>query len=248
NGLIIYDISKPARPVRLSRFRPGRCSTWDVAVQGRTAYLANGKQGIWVLDTSRAGNVRVLDRINIGGELRELELKENLLYAAAAPAGVQVFDVCHPDHPRLADLVPTAGTPHALHFVGEFGFIADCSFGLSVFNLPSAEVVGHAYSAGSASDVAVAGRYLYLANGADGLRIYQWHGQGASLTGARSGVRDFVLRATVAPGQTYTVQASSDLEAWVDIGEVTADAEGCCEYVDPLAGTASSRFYKLKLP
>ena len=58
------------------------------------------------------------------------------------------------------------------------------------------------------------------------------------------------LRITGAGGAdvTYTVQASSDLVNWQEIGTTTADGSGAFEFVDAEAANFTARFYRVVLP
>jgi MSHA biogenesis protein MshQ len=46
------------------------------------------------------------------------------------------------------------------------------------------------------------------------------------------------------PGHAYTLQASTNLKTWVNIGTATAGTNGLCQYVDADAGNYSTRFYR----
>jgi fibronectin type 3 domain-containing protein len=48
----------------------------------------------------------------------------------------------------------------------------------------------------------------------------------------------------VAPGHTYGVQASTDLQNWVTIWQTTAATNGWVNYQDPEAGSMKMRFYR----
>jgi|GEM_PF-666646 len=50
------------------------------------------------------------------------------------------------------------------------------------------------------------------------------------------------------PGVTYTVQASTNLVDWVDIGTAQAGPNGEATFEDPAGGTAPRRFYRLVEP
>ena len=50
-----------------------------------------------------------------------------------------------------------------------------------------------------------------------------------------------------APGETYAIEASTDLEHWVPIGVRTADAEGVVVWDDPVGGQLKHRFYRARL-
>jgi hypothetical protein len=46
-------------------------------------------------------------------------------------------------------------------------------------------------------------------------------------------------------GETYVIQASSNLVDWITLGTATADAEGVIVFDDPAASRLSSRYYRV---
>jgi hypothetical protein len=53
------------------------------------------------------------------------------------------------------------------------------------------------------------------------------------------------LQVTGLAGHVYDIMASQDLQTWTVIGTVPAGPGGLCNFVDPVAGRYSSRFYRL---
>lgn len=58
------------------------------------------------------------------------------------------------------------------------------------------------------------------------------------------------LRGIAAPGQSVTVQASTNLATtnWVDLGQATADSGGVLQFPDADAANHPARFYRLRQP
>jgi hypothetical protein len=50
------------------------------------------------------------------------------------------------------------------------------------------------------------------------------------------------------PGETYLIQASTNLVDWMTLGTRTADGEGIIQFEDPDAGQATTRFYRVLSP
>jgi hypothetical protein len=46
-------------------------------------------------------------------------------------------------------------------------------------------------------------------------------------------------------GQTYTIQASTDMTTWTNIGTVTGNSRGLCQFIDVNAPKFSRRFYRM---
>jgi hypothetical protein len=50
------------------------------------------------------------------------------------------------------------------------------------------------------------------------------------------------------PGETYTIQASTDLAHWVTLGTTTATADGAVQFDDRDSARYPSRFYRIVMP
>jgi hypothetical protein len=54
---------------------------------------------------------------------------------------------------------------------------------------------------------------------------------------------DFILQASGSPGESFDVQASTNLETWEDLGDIVADTNGLAEFDDTNASLFPHRFY-----
>jgi hypothetical protein len=52
-----------------------------------------------------------------------------------------------------------------------------------------------------------------------------------------------LLEAQGSPGESFDIQASADLQSWLDLGPVTADTNGLMQFDDTNAATYPARFY-----
>ena len=50
------------------------------------------------------------------------------------------------------------------------------------------------------------------------------------------------------PGETYAIQASTDLVHWVTLGSTTATSEGVIQFDDRESAKYPSRFYRIVVP
>jgi len=57
-----------------------------------------------------------------------------------------------------------------------------------------------------------------------------------------------LLKLNGAAGRTYTIQASTNLTSWTNIGTTTADVSGACQFVDVNAPNFSYRLYRAMYP
>jgi hypothetical protein len=52
-----------------------------------------------------------------------------------------------------------------------------------------------------------------------------------------------ILQAQGSPGESFDVQASADLQSWLDLGDMTADTNGVAQFTDTNAPNYPARFY-----
>jgi hypothetical protein len=52
-----------------------------------------------------------------------------------------------------------------------------------------------------------------------------------------------LLQAQGSPGESFTIQASADLQSWLDLGSAMADTNGLMQFDDTNASNYSARFY-----
>ncbi len=100
-GFLIFNVTNPSGMFLWSAFdTPG--VSWDVALQGNYAYVADGAGGVWIFDISN--NVaQPLTNISLSGEARVVAIANNLLYVlnvqGTSNSNIQVFDVSNPNMP-----------------------------------------------------------------------------------------------------------------------------------------------------
>ena len=52
-----------------------------------------------------------------------------------------------------------------------------------------------------------------------------------------------LLQAEGSPGESFEIQASADLQSWLDLGSVTANSNGLVQFDDTNASNYNARFY-----
>jgi hypothetical protein len=52
-----------------------------------------------------------------------------------------------------------------------------------------------------------------------------------------------LLQAQGSPGESFEVQASTNLQTWLDLGSITADTNGLAQFGETNAPAFNSRFY-----
>ncbi|MBM4389198.1 MAG: hypothetical protein FJ088_15775 [Deltaproteobacteria bacterium] len=91
-GLLVYDVSDPSKPVELGSYMiPG--SAVSSFVEGETAYLSGGPEGIFLIDVSDKKNLRLISKYDTKGSAMSSVKAGDMLFIADGSMGVSVIDV-----------------------------------------------------------------------------------------------------------------------------------------------------------
>lgn len=173
-GLHVIDVSNPADPRRAGSYDTSGTAN-GVAVAGIYAYVADGANGLEVIDISRFPNApaRVGGYGPPGEAIRGIASAGNYAYAAAGSSGLLVIDISDPNVPER---VASVDTTNALGVVvaGDHAYVADADGGLQIIDIadpPNPVLVGNLPTYSRTFDVAVGGNYAYLAVESHGLLV-----------------------------------------------------------------------------
>ena len=193
-GLEVVDVSRPDSPRLLGAYQPDG-EVWDVWVAGRYAYLAVDNVGLEVLDVSyprlpfRVASVETegtkrgkyddeskenwVDRTNPRG----IAVRDGIAYLANGRGGMLVFDVKNPLKPkrlRSSFFDQTTGRMSSVRVdVHEASLLlSDQDNGVYLFDLakPGTPRFLSNFRTGMANSSIAAGPFIYVADGAYGLR------------------------------------------------------------------------------
>ena len=150
--------------------------SFEVAVQGDYAYVANKEGGLHILNVTNRQALRWVSSIQTGGQARGVAVSGNYAYLADDTNGLQVIDVSNPFAPtNIGGLVPsTNGAAHKVRVAGNRAYLADGNGGLQIIDVsnPAAPSrIGGFDTGGFAADVAVAGNYAFVADSSSGLQV-----------------------------------------------------------------------------
>jgi phosphodiesterase/alkaline phosphatase D-like protein len=112
------------------------------------------------------------------------------------------------------------------------------------------------YAAVASNSVGVVGgKVLSFTTAPPGNEVVREGGKPSRLRGRRMGVSSLAegtkrIELVATPGQTYVIEAASDLsvEMWTIISTNTAAANGKITFTDPQSAGATSRYYRLRIP
>jgi len=169
--LLVVDVSDPASPSPLGRFRtPGQGR--DVAVAGRYAYVADGYRGLRVVDVAdpaAMSEVGALDGIDYASGVA---VQGGYAFVANGERGLTIADVADPAAPRRVATMGVAGYAEAVAFAGGYAYLQSRarSFGtphngwhaIDVGNPRAPRTIWSLVAKGDAAPPVIAGGRLYL--------------------------------------------------------------------------------------
>jgi hypothetical protein len=154
-----------------------------VALRGDYAYVGVGN-GLEVLDVSDPAAPRVVGATPLPRQLHELELAGDYAYALGLPTfptlvnrPLMVIDIARPEAPRLVAMLELeAGADASLAVSGRYAYLGGGP-STRVFDLAEPTNPQQLATVGDLAgqallDIAVAGRFLYGAAGAQGMRVF----------------------------------------------------------------------------
>ncbi len=171
NGLYVIDIRDEKHPALVGGYSPFLDEPQGIAVSGRYAYIAQGYEGLQMVDIVNPLFPTPLLASDTPGYANAVVLHGDLAYVADGPAGLQVIDVHDPWVPMPAGSYDTPGDARDLVIAGRHVFIAD-GLGLQIADIgnPTTPVFkGSCTTPGTAIGVDVAGNYACVADGDGGL-------------------------------------------------------------------------------
>ncbi len=173
----IVDITDPVNPVKVSNkwLEVG----YGVAVSGDYACIADRKQGLKIFDVHNPFNPQRIGSC-IPAELSKgVAIKDNYIYVASWDDGLAIVDGSNPTSPEILSLTDMDGYTVDVAVSGNLAYIAnehisssDAGFSIvDVSNPTNPEILSNT-DTGDAKDIEVSGSYAYIADGYEGLKIF----------------------------------------------------------------------------
>lgn len=175
---ITAEVIGPARAGHASPFSlkiVGELDTsragFDFCVKGPYAYVADGSNGLSVVDISIPSEPKFTGSLKTPGDAKVIYVCGNHAYVSLFRKGIAVVDISNPLHPALT--ASLEGNALDIFVLGKYAYVVHGEDGLSVIdviNPTRPKVVGTLNTPGMAQDVCVSGDYAYVAD-FDGLQI-----------------------------------------------------------------------------
>jgi len=175
-GLRIYDVSNPALPVEVGKWRTNGDAE-HVFVNNNLAYVAcaypSGLQIINVSDPHRPAQVGWCP---ITGTAMNTYVCDTLAYVAAYDEGLRIINVADPTLPKEAGYCAFGGNSWWCVVSGDYAYVASDDihgFGFHIIDVsdPVSPWVTSSCHTGNSTGVVVSGEYAYTASAEDGLNI-----------------------------------------------------------------------------
>lgn len=174
SGLQVVDIRDPQHPQIVGSVDTEGAGA--VAVSGKYAYIADGTFGIRVCDVSNPSDPRIVGCADTPDFAEDVAIAGTFAFVADWRSGLQVVDVSIPDAPQIVGALDLPAYSEAIAVSGRYVYLVtnwpDLQFYvIDVLDPRNPGVVGRT-SILDWGSLAVAGRYVYLANLAMGVQIF----------------------------------------------------------------------------
>ncbi|MCH9682743.1 MAG: hypothetical protein K0V04_15010 [Deltaproteobacteria bacterium] len=123
-GLSLFDVSTmPGQPLATQPL----AEAWNVVLRDGLAYVANGADGLAVVDVGDPGAPTLRGSVDLEGVAKDLVLDGDRAYVALGGEGVAVVDITDPSSPATLDWERTPGSSLALAISPQLDalFVAD---------------------------------------------------------------------------------------------------------------------------
>jgi hypothetical protein len=159
----VIDVGDPRNPALVGWVATGG-NAWDITVSGDLAYLADGADGLWVVDIT--GAVGGYERIvNTPGYAIGVAVDGDYAFVGDYDRGLQVIDISDTSTAAIVGTCNTPGYAYGVAVAGDYAYVADLSSGLQVIDIsnPAAPTIaGSCAISGDVMGVTVEGDYAYV--------------------------------------------------------------------------------------
>lgn len=170
-GFTLLDLADPNAPVVLGRLALGLTPS-GVALREPYAYVV-GRDWLFIIDVTAGRQPTLLTRYQLAARLEGVAVAGGTLYITAS-RGLYSVEVSDPRHPRQQALLagnPADGAPVLSGDRLYFGSGSRVQI-VDIHKPATPQMIGWVDAPTWVSELAVAGNYLYVANGNQGVRVF----------------------------------------------------------------------------
>ncbi len=237
---------RPGAPVEVGNL-PADSYSYDIALVGDRAYLADGDAGLRVIDIGDPSAPLELGSILLSEAALGVDVQGDYAFVAADEAGLRVVDISDPAALVETGSYDTADSARRIEVRGPYAYIADYNDGLQVIDIsdPYAPFRTAYYDTGGrAQGLGLDGDYIYVADGRNGVMVLSSETIPVQLSFFRAerfgpDVRlDWEL-SWQDPGEGFRIYRREDGGPWVNLADLPADGITTrFEYYDRAAPTS----------
>jgi len=142
SGIVVFDLTRPLRPVRYSTFNSGRMIT-NLLIHGNYAYASSGSNYISILDISNLRSIFETGYFSYSGfqSTHSLAYKNDTLYIADSWGKIWILDVSNVHSPTLLDSICLPILPNEIMFQDSLTFVEDRYSGIYLMNISNHQAV-----------------------------------------------------------------------------------------------------------
>ncbi len=109
-GIEVFRIETDGRLTSLAQLQEGLENSWQIALAGDDAFVADGIGGLKVVDVQDPTHPRPAGGAETSGVAQDIVVSGDFAFVAAGGGGLDIFDITDPHHPTLAANVDTPGS------------------------------------------------------------------------------------------------------------------------------------------
>jgi hypothetical protein len=188
--VVVINVADPAHPVQAGWYSPrsgqggqSEAVGLDIAFQDHYAYIAYDWGGLLVLDLTNPAHPTKAALLDTPGKARGVAVAGSYAYVADSEAGLRVIDISNPTRPREVGFYPTttflaakvAAWDHYVGLLQTFSLQGLATSDLLILDVTDpthpTRVSESSQAPDAGLDLAVDGRYAYIANNLLGVRV-----------------------------------------------------------------------------
>jgi len=135
NGLKLFNIVDPSRPVYLGRYEASDGDPHQFLTAGATAYLTEWHGGVDIIDIADPRNLRRVSQFKDGGMAFSIQIEPPHAYVTEYKEGTKILDISDSSNPILVGEHNNGGETNALHVTGGKAYVCDKLQGLEILDV-----------------------------------------------------------------------------------------------------------------
>ncbi|MHA2053093.1 MAG: LVIVD repeat-containing protein, partial [Candidatus Hodarchaeales archaeon] len=131
--IVSYDPNNPSSPSVVG-FLATTGDAYDVDVINDYAYIADGSNGLVIIDISTPSNPQVIGQIGTTNALGVF-INGSSAYIADGQDGLAIIDISNPQNPSIVGRYTTSGVTQNVFVKGKYAILADSNVGVDIVDV-----------------------------------------------------------------------------------------------------------------